>query len=277
MTLNQRVFPAAFVFFAYASLLFAADKPITIALIPDGLSQSERLPLQKYLSEQMGKEVKLVVPETYTVTMAGLSDGSIDFACLGAVNYVRTRGKVGVVPLVQRNIDQQLHSVFIAGTDRPIHSLNDLRGKKFAYGDINSTSAHFMPYLEMKRAGLNPEHDLDFRYSGGHPMTVKLVETGIVDAGAVDETVFNSLVNGGKVDSGKVHVFYTSKPFVDYVYVARRDVSETQREKFATALLKLKKGENDQILRVLRADKFVRATDDEYETVRQLAHELKTY
>jgi len=108
-------------------------------------------------------------------------------------------------------------------------------------------------------------------------MTVKLVETGIVDAGAVDETVFNSLVNGGKVDSGKVHVFYTSKPFVDYVYVARRDVSETQREKFATALLKLKKGENDQILRVLRADKFVRATDDEYETVRQLAHELKTY
>jgi hypothetical protein len=43
---------ALFVLVAGMSLS-GAEKPISVALIPDGLSQSERMPLQNYLSEQM--------------------------------------------------------------------------------------------------------------------------------------------------------------------------------------------------------------------------------
>jgi phosphonate transport system substrate-binding protein len=274
MTCIRRAATALLCFLCVQSL-FAADKTITIALTPDGMSQAERAPLQHYLSEQLGAEVKLITLESYTLEMSGLADGSIDFACLGAVNYVRTHAKIGAVPLVQRTVDLQLHAVFIAGADTSIHSLRDLKGKKFAYGDINSTSGHFMPYLEMKEAGLNPEHDLQARFSGEHPLTIKLVETGIVDAGAVDETVYTSLRSGGKIDTSKVRVFYTTKPFVNYVYVARKEISEAQREKFAAALLKLKKGENDDLLRILRATKFVKATDEEYDSLRQVIRELK--
>jgi phosphonate transport system substrate-binding protein len=277
MSLTTRAAASALFCALFVQSLFAGDKPITIALTPDGLSQAERLPLQQYLSQQLGSPVKLVTPETYSTTMDGLSDGSIDFACLGAVNYVRTHAKIGVIPLAQRTIDARLHAVFIAGAGTPIHSLRDLKGKKFAYGDINSTSAHFMPYLEMKEAGLDPDHDMAVRYSGAHPVTVKLVETGIVDAGAVDETVYSSLLNSGKIDTNKVRVFYTTKPFVDYVYVARKEVSEADRDKFVNALLKLRKGENDDVLRILRATKFVKASDDEYSPVRQVAHELKAF
>jgi phosphonate transport system substrate-binding protein len=277
MTLFTRAATIALGFLSITQLLVAGDKPIVIALTPDGLSQSERMPLQHYLSQQLGSPVRIETPESYSTTMEGLSDGSIDFACLGAVNYVHAHAKWGVVPLVQRTVDLQLHTVFIAGTDTSIHSLRDLKGKKFAFGDVNSTSAHFMPYLEMKQAGLNPEHDMELRYSGAHPMTVKWVETGIVDAGAVDETVFNSLVSSGKTDANKVRVFYTSKPYVDYVYVARKDVSEAEREKFASALLKLRKGENDDVLKILRANKFIRASDEEYDPVRQVARELKMF
>ena len=113
------------------------------------------------------------------------------------------------------------------------------------------------------------------RFSGEHPLTIKLVETGIVDAGAVDETVYNALRSEGKIDTSKVRVFYTTKPFVNYVYVARKEISEAQREKFAAALLKLKKGENDNVLRVLRATKFVKASDEEYDSLRQVIRELK--
>jgi len=129
----------------------------------------------------------------------------------------------------------------------------------------------------MKEAGLDPDHDMAVRYSGAHPVTVKLVETGIVDAGAVDETVYSSLLNSGKIDTNKVRVFYTTKPFVDYVYVARKEVSEADRDKFVNALLKLRKGENDDLLRILRATKFIKASDDEYSPVRQVAHELKMF
>jgi len=255
----------------------AAEKPIKIALIPDGLTPEERAPLGTYLTKAMGRPVTIVVPESYSDTIAGLADGSLDFACLGAVMYVRAHAKNEVVPLVQRSSDLQFHAVFIAGADTSIHSLSDLKGKTFAFGDVNSTSGHLIPYRDLKEAGINPATDLTVRYSGGHPLTAALVESGSVDAGALDETVLSSMMSSGKIDKNKVRVIHTTKPFVDYVYVARKGVPSAEQEKFVHALLALKSGENDSVLKVLRAKQFVAANDEEYAKIRELAKELNIF
>ena len=259
------------------ALLYAAGRPITVGLVPDGLTSEEREPLRAYLTKAMGRPVNLVAPDTYNETVARLADGSYDFACLGALTYVRSHAKYGVIPLVQRTADLQYHSVFITGAGSSIHSLRDLKGKQFAFGDIDSASAHLMPYLELKQAGIDPETDLEVRYSGSHPATAALVESGVVDAGVLDETVFRSLIRGGRLDSRKVRVFYTSKPYIDYVYVARKDVPEAERESFARALLALKEGKDDPSLKILRARKFVVANDEEYANMRRIAKELKMF
>ena len=103
------------------------------------------------------------------------------------------------------------------------------------------------------------------------------MQSGVVDAGALDETVFNSLISSGKLDSDKVRVFHISKPFVDYVYVARKDVPEAEQQKFARALLAMKEGTDDPALKILRAKQFVVASDQKYATVRQIAKELKVF
>ncbi len=257
--------------------IYGADKPITIGLIPDGLTQDERAPLRAYLTKAMGRPVNLVVPDHYADTVANLANGTYDFACLGALMYVRAHAQHAVVPLVQRTSDRQFHSVFITGANTSIHSLQDLRGRQFAYGDINSASAHLMPHFELKAAGINPETELKTRYSGSHPVTAAMVEMGVVEAGVLDETVFTTMVASGKIDREKVRIFYTSKPFVDYVYVARKGLPEEERDKFVRALLALKPGENDAVLKVLRAKQFVQANDQEYETIRRIARELKMF
>jgi phosphonate transport system substrate-binding protein len=255
-------------------LLRSADKAITIGLVPDGLSQEDRAPLQEYLSKAMGRPVKLEAPDRYADTVARLEDGTYDFACLGALMYVRSHSKLGVIPLVQRSSDLQFHSVFITGAASDIRSLADLKGKKFAFGDVNSASGHLIPYRELLKAGINPDKDLTTQYSGAHTVTAALVESGAVDAGALDETVLNSMISTGKISAGKIRIFYTSKPFVDYVYVARKGVSQAEREKFTQALLELKEGKEDSVLKVLRAKKFVAANDDEYESMREILKQL---
>jgi phosphonate transport system substrate-binding protein len=275
MTALTRSITLLFIFVAAIASSAAQDNSITLALVPDGLSPEQRMPLQNYLKQSMGRDVKLVTFNSYAATLDGLASGSIDFACLGAVTYVRGRAKSGVVPLVQRASDLQFHSVIIANAGKAIYSLSDLKGKRFAFGDINSTSGHVIPYLEMKRAGINADTDLDVRYSGEHPATVKLVEMGMVDAGAVDESVLNAMIKEGRADRGKLRVIHTSKAFVDYVYVSRRGVSDADKEKFAAAMLALKEGKNDDILKILRASKFVKANDDEYAGIREAARELK--
>jgi phosphonate transport system substrate-binding protein len=255
------------------AVLYGADKPISVALILDGLTHEDREPLRDYLTKAIGRPVKLVTPDTYSKTAAGLEDGSFDFACLGALTYIRARAKLGVIPLVQRTSDLRMHTVLITGAASSIHSLGDLNGKRFAFGDVNSTGT-LMVERELMQAGINPESDLQIRYSGSHPATAALVETGVVDAGAIDETVFTALISEGKLNSEKVRVFYTTKPFVSYLYVSRKDVPEGDREKFARALLTLKEGKDDTVLKILRAKHFVVATDEEYANIRQIARKL---
>jgi phosphonate transport system substrate-binding protein len=259
------------------SSLYGADGSITVAIVIDGSNKEDRAPLQAYLTKAMGQSVSVEAPGTFKETVAGLADGSYDFACLGALVYIRAHAKYGVILLVQRASDLRYHSVFITGTDSSIHSLRDLKGKKFAFGDIDSTSAHLMAYRELKQAGIDPETDLKSRYSGSHPATAAMVANGTVDAGAIDETVFDFLIRGGQLDTSKVRVFYTSKPYLDYVYVARKHVSDSARERFVHALLALQQGIDDPVLRVLRADKFVVADDREYTVTRQIAHELNMF
>jgi phosphonate transport system substrate-binding protein len=275
---------AAFAFVCFGLLglaLRAGDKPVAVGMIPDAgatqVSVQEKGPLKDYLTREMGGSVNLVIPTNYNATVEALGNGSLDFAYLGGLTYLKARKQYGVIPLVQRTSDLEFHSLFITGTNSGIKSLADLKGKSFAFGDINSTSGHLMPYLELKQAGINVDADLKFRYTGSHPATAKAVESGAVDAGALDETVYNSMIAEGKLDKTKVRVFYTSKPFVDYVWVARKDVSQDEKERFILAFTRLKEGKDDAILQILRGKSFVRATDDEYGVLRLVAEELKMF
>lgn len=260
--------------------VYAGDS-INVGMVPDAgatqVSLDDKMPLRIYLGRALGRPVNLIIPTNYNATVEALGNGSLDFAYLGGLTYIKAHARYDVVPLVQRSSDLQFHSYFITTADSGIHSLADLKGKTFAFGDINSTSGHLMPYLEMRQAGLNPDTDLKYRYTGSHPATAKAVESGAADAGALDESVYNSMVSEGKLDSNKVRIFYTSKPFVDYVWVARKDVDQATQEKFVQAMLNLKEGKNDDILQILRGKNFVRANNQEYTVLRLVAQELKMF
>jgi len=261
--------------------IVAGDRPVSVGMIPDAgatqVSIQEKAPLRDYLARQMGGDVNLVIPTNYNATVEALGNGSLDFAYLGALTYTKAHRQYGVIPLVQRSTDLEFHSLFITGANSRINTLADLKGKSFAFGDINSASGHLMPYYELKRAGIDVEKDFKYRYTGSHPATAKAVESGAADAGALDETVYNSMIAEGKLDKTKVRVFYTSKPFVDYVWVARKDVSKDAQEKFARAFTSLKEGKDDQILGIVRGKSFVRASDEKYELIRRIAEELKMF
>lgn len=265
---------------AFASRLpLSAASEIKIGMIPDAgatqVSIDEKVPLREYLAKAMGAPVNLMIPTNYNATVEALGNGSLDFAYLGAVTYIKAHQMYGVIPLVQRSGDKQFHSLFITQTSSGIKTLADTKGKRFAFGDINSTSGHLVPHLELSTVGINPDRDLRTRYTGSHAATAKAVEAGAVDAGALDETVYREMVADNKVDGKKVQVFFTSRPFVDYVWVARKDIGTAQQEAFAKAFLSLKEGRDDKVLGILRGKDFVRADDAEYSTVRNVARDLK--
>lgn len=263
-----------------ARAAIAAEAPVAVGMIPDAgatqVSIEQKAPLQHFLAAALGRAVRLVIPTSYNATVEGLGNGSLDFAYLGGLTYLKAHARYGVIPLVQRKIDTEFHSYFITQATSPIHTLADLKGRSFAFGDINSTSGHLMAYRAMKQAGIDPDRDLKwFRYTGSHAATVQAVAAGIADAGSCDGTVLHSLIDSGKIDGRRLRVFFISPAFVDYVWVARKDVAPALRETFSQAFLRLTPAHDAALLAILRGRHFVVASDAEYDPVREVATALK--
>ena len=191
--ISRRTFMAGAAVSSIALSSLEAAGSLSVGMIPDaGATQvavDQKAPLQDYLARSLGQTVKLIIPTNYNATVEALGNNSLDFAYLGALTYVKAHAMYGVLPLVQRAEDKQFHSFFITPANSGIQKLADTKGKRFAFGDINSTSGHLIPYAELKKAGVDADKDLMFRYTGSHPATAKAVESGAVDAGALDQTV----------------------------------------------------------------------------------------
>jgi phosphonate transport system substrate-binding protein len=232
-------------------------------------------PLGAYLSKQLGMEVKFVPVTDYPAVVEALAGGHVDLAWLGGFTFVQARLRTGTaIPLVQRAEDARFHSKFIARADSGISKLEDLRGKTFAFGSVSSTSGHLMPRYFLQKAGIVPEKDFaKFAFSGAHDATVKWVESGKVDAGALNESVWKELVEKKRVDERKVVVFYTTPEFYDYNWTVRGDLDPKLREKLKAAFLALDPAnpEAKKILELQRASRFVETRPENYAGIESAA------
>jgi len=229
--------------------------------------------LVSYLERETGAKIELTVPTNYAAAVEAIVSDQVDIAYLGGFTYVQASKRAGVVPLVQRDRDQNFHSLFITQQNSNINSLSDLKGHTFAFGDVNSTSGHLMPEYFMHESRVDPDVIARAIYSGGHDATALAVVNKKVDAGALDEAVYQRMVKDGKLDASLVKVFFTTPPFYDYIWVARKGLDSKLADSFTAAFLKLdaNKPSDKTILDLLGATKYVKATDSNYDKLRQAA------
>lgn len=256
----------------------AAADTLRVSAIPDEDPQEllrKYKPFTDYIAKEVGMKVKFVPVVDYAATVEGLAANRLDIVWYGGFTSVQaTQRAKGATRLAMREEDASFKSVFVTRTDSGIKELADLKGKTFAFGSVSSTSGHLMPRHFLKAAGVDPERDFKkFGFSGAHDATAAWVAAGRVDAGALNFLVWKKLVNNKKIDTGKTHVFWTTPPYVDYVWVARGGVSEEIREKFKQALLKLdySKPEDKKIMDLQRTKKFIPAKDSDWDGIRKAA------
>src|SRR5712664_3693156 len=258
------------------SLALACDRsgaaqPLRVSMIPatdPGKATREMQPLVDYLSRKTSGPVQMTVPTNYAAVVEALINDQVDIAHLGGFTYVQSSKRAGVKPLAQRERDRNFHSLFVTQPGSPIQSLSDLKGRSFAFGDVNSTSGHLM-----RENKVDPEVIAKALYTGGHDATLLAVANGKVDAGALDEAVFQRMTSQGKVDPAKVRVFWTTPPFFDYVWVARKGLDAKVANAVRDAFLALDPADpqQKQILESLSASKYVPANDSDYDKLRQAA------
>ena len=253
------------------SAVFAhAADVLKVSAIPDE-APTELLrkfkPLGAYLEQELGMKVEFVPVADYAAVVEALAADRIDMAWLGGFTFVQARLKTGnAVPLVQREQDAEFTSKFIT-SDPAVKSLQDLKGKTFAFGSVSSTSGSLMPRYFMLQDGIKPE---DFfsrvAYSGAHDATAAWVQAGKADAGVLNASVWQKLVDAGKVDTDKVKVFATTPTYYDYNWTVRGNLDADLQAKIKAAFLALDpaKPEQKAILDLQAASRFIETKPENY-------------
>jgi phosphonate transport system substrate-binding protein len=273
---------------AIAALLCLGLAGLSAAYVPDVLKVSAipdenpnelmriYTPFAEYLGKELGMKVQFTPVVDYAATVEGLAAKKLDLVWYGGFTSVqavrRTEGNAR--RLVLRQEDAEFKSVFIAKPGSGINSLADLKGKTFAFGSVSSTSGHLMPRYFLLQAKVNPEKDMkQVAFSGAHDATALWVESGRVDAGALNFLVWDKLLQQKKVDTSKVNVFYTTPPYVDYCWTARADLDKGLQEKITAAFLKLDAAnpEHKRLLDLHRTKKYITANDADWKSTEDAA------
>lgn len=266
-------------------------KPFIIGAIPD--QDPEKLQrrfglLADYLETELGVPVEYKPVTDYTASVTAFRVGDLDMVWFGGLTGVQARLQVdGADALVQRDVDEAFHSVFIANKTSGIEPITDiaglqqLKGHTFTFGSESSTSGRLMPQYFLSQAGVTLD---DFKgehgFSGSHDTTIDLVEAGTYEAGVLNEQVWLRRVEEGDVDLDKVHVIWQTPPYHDYHWVIRPDVAERFGEDFpqkiTQAFTRLDAGnaEQKEILDLFSAEKFIATQNDNYAEIEAVAREI---
>ena len=279
----MRLFPLALLFLLLIAAfgVASADMPelLRVSAIPDeNPNELMRIytPFAEYLARELGMKVQFTPVVDYAATVEGLAAKKLDMVWYGGFTSVQAVRRTGGTAkrLVLRQEDAEFKSVFIARPGSGMKSLADLKGKSFAFGSVSSTSGHLMPRYFLLQAGVNPEKEMkQVAYSGAHDATALWVESGKVEAGALNFLVWDKLGQTKKVDLTKVNVFYTTPPYVDYVWTARGDLDKGIQDKLTAAFLKLDYAnpEHRKLLDLHRTKKYIRANDADWKGTEEAA------
>ena len=148
--------------------------------------------------------------------MEGICSGLADFAWFGPVTYLQAKDK-GCVELlaveVRKGSSVYYSGIFTNNSNLSINNLNDLYGKKVAFGDINSTSSFVFPMAMLVESGINPIKDLSkSQLTGSHANSLKALQAGIVDAAAASFNSYEKAVRQGSIIANEFKIIAKSDP-----------------------------------------------------------------
>jgi phosphonate transport system substrate-binding protein len=177
---------------------------------------------------------------TYHEVNELLRHGQVDLAiiCTGAylsASTEKTPLEVIAVPVYAEG--PVYHSFFLVGAQSGIESLEQLRGRRFAFSDPLSLSGRYYPLYALLDRGLDPGtffSETTFTYS--HDGNMRAVLDGIVDAAAVDSLVYEFDVRRNPDLAKRLRIIHRSPPLGVSPFVVPKSLDADLRLSLQEAL-----------------------------------------
>ncbi|MBI5361759.1 MAG: phosphate/phosphite/phosphonate ABC transporter substrate-binding protein [Planctomycetes bacterium] len=221
--------------------------------------------LQEDLERRIGRPVDLHLSifKSYDEGIDALVKGQIDFVRFGPASYINAKGReprLDLIAMEQENGEKRFRGVVIVRSDSPIQKLSDLKGKRFAFGDPNSTIGRYLIQAELVKAGIHASDLAGSKFLERHDKVAAAVEIGDFDAGAVATSTYEQANAKGTL---RVIASFDN---VTKPWVARAGFDPAVMAALRQSLLAIK---DPAVLKELKVSGFVATSDEEYGFVRE--------
>lgn len=231
-------------------------------------------PLATYLSQKLGREVRITVAKDYASHIRLSGEDKIDIAFHGGSTYINVVNEYGPKPLIARYEfagNPHFRSAIVVAHDSPYTTVSELKGKSVAFGNASSTLSSQVPLYVLMQSGVGL-HDLGmYKHLRNHTNVVLGVKFGDFDAGAVAEEVFQDHRDNG------IRALAYSPQVSTHVFITRSTMEPELRAQIAQALYNLKSEPNGQyVLGAIAGNMtgFVPAKDADYDVLRDILSQV---
>src|SRR5437899_8299604 len=168
----------------------STSNPVNMAFVPSADSQkvlASGEPLAKLLQDATNLNFKVSVPTSYTTVIEAMGANQVDVGWLAPFAYVLAHDKNGSQVLLAsvRQGSKTYRSQIVVRADSGITTIEQLRGKKFAFVDPASASGFLFPNALLAGMGIDYKTFFsDTIFAGGHDKSIIAVYNKQVDGGA---------------------------------------------------------------------------------------------
>lgn len=233
-------------------------------------------PFKRYLEASLKEQglpvnVEISIFATYEEGLDALVIGDIDFSRLGPASYVLAKRKNHDLTLLASEAhggDKSFPAVIVVARDSPIKTIADLRGKRFAFGDPNSTAGRYLPQAELASAGVNARNLASYEFLGRHDKVLFAVASGRFDAGATNVNTFTKYADAKNL---RELVRY---PSPTHAWTARSKLDPAMVKALRKALLDMA---DPALTELIDRNGFLPATDGDYDEMRRIMNLAKKF
>jgi phosphonate transport system substrate-binding protein len=197
------------------------------------------------LEKNSGMKVQGFVATDYNGVIEALRSKHLDVAYLGPFSYVLATTVTPVEAFAVAEPSKAgrtfYHSQIIALKSSGIKTLDDLKGKNFAFVDPASTSGYAFPLAGLIKAGIDPKRDFKtVIFTGAHDANALAVANSKVDAATIADRILDAAIAKGFIKADQIQVVWSSPPIPESPMVWRKDLPEETKKKVKTAFLAIK-------------------------------------
>ncbi len=221
--------------------------------------------IEQQLTQQLKQTVsiKISIAATYVIGINQLTESKVDFMRMGPASYIIAYNKnpqIEILVAESKNGKKVFKGIISVKQNSAIHSIADLEGKSFAFGNEKSTIGRYLSQYYLAKRGIHAKDLATYKYWGRHDRVGAAIALGLSDAGALKSSTYEKLLQKGLPLRKLAEFDNVTKP-----WVASAELSTPIKAALKKILLRIK---DTQVLKRLKKDGFLPATHRDYDSIR---------